>query len=345
MKTLDKQLHEIAKNSKNQPPQSWFDEFFDPFHPEELTDLLNRCTIGLDFLAVMRRSDGSFVQSIVNNKIVVEPYVLPYHLQATSLFLSCGKVFAREDWTKVGKTAFDYAMEHHFIHGKNACLIDDDESLSLNNALMAVIHFKLGKDGSAYMNTLSECFCENQVDRVYAPGTLTEDNKGASPIGAMVLAFFEAYKYTKDSKYLEEAHELGKHLLSKARMDSYDIWAMRLLYNSAKEEDVPKYKGQALHLVNNMNNIAMASMSAFTASIAQRANIAWMDVQPGYRDKCYELLKFQKTTQNNDRYKGAFTKTEEISDIHISYFIYNILSFMEYLVLAENQQHMEIGQI
>ncbi len=341
-KQLNGKLLRLARDPKNKPPQSWYDSPVNPFYPNETPDLLQRCTTALDFLVVMRKSDGSFVQSIVNNKIVDEPYVLVYHLQAVSLLLSCGKVFVREDWTKIAEDAFFYAMEHHFLHGDNACLIDDDESLTLANALMAVIHYKMGEDATTYMNTLKECVCDDNVDRFYPPGTLVMDPKAAAPLGAVILAFFEAYKHTRESEYLEYAHKVGELMPAKARMDSYDIWALRLLHDSVDET---KFKGTALHLVNSMNNIAMASMSAFTASIAQRANIAWADVQPDYREKIRELLEFQKTTQSSERYKGAFTKTKEISDIHISYFVYNILSFMEYLVFIEDQKHLEIARI
>ena len=316
-----------------------------PIKNNEVSELLYQCSIGLDFLANLKQTDNSFIQVISDNEVVNESYVLVYHLQAISLLYSCGIIFAKNEWKLVAEKALDYVIEHNFIHGNNTCIIDNDESLSFNNALMAVIYYKMNKNGITYINTLKDCIHNNEIQAIYAPGTLDIQSVKTVPLGVIVLAFLTAYKYTKNNEYFEYAQKIGSQLLTNARMDSYDIWALRLLYNFVDKTKATRFKNIAFDLIDKMNNIAMASMSAFTVAITQRANIAWMDIQPNYCNKINELLKFQKTIQNLDTYYGAFTKTSTIHDIHISYSINNILSLIEYLVFVKQQAHLNIEHI
>jgi len=306
---------------------------------KDSSNLLLRSSAALDFVTYLQNSDGSFTQFIIYDEPPQDnPYSLTFHLQATSLLLSCSKTFGKGNLRTTADKAYEFIKQkYEFKHKNSACIIDNNESITMWNTLMAIIVLKQDKDATPYLNNLKHCICENNIDAKYAPATNEEEHDIKPPIGAMVLTFLEAYKKTKQSEYLDTALKIGERLISKANMDSYDMWAMRFLHNAT---DNPNYKKQAQILLNNVNSIAIESMSSVVAAMVQRINIAWLDIFPENSERCKNILEFQKKCQ--DMRHGAFMKVPNQHETHLSDTIYNIYSMIEYLVEVENREDLRI---
>lgn len=285
-------------------------------------ELYVRVSLGTDYLAKLyqRHPHGDFfLESLQTGK----NSNWFNHMASTSLLFSSAELLKRDVFRKMAIDCINRAHRECYRHNDKAYFILHEDKSSLLSAWMGHCLVKQGKLASAMQ---------------FFRGIDANIVKGSN-CGVILIALLEAYEYSHQINFLNDARKIGQLIISFKQISGFDAWALAMLnrYDKKKEHsDFPK------HVVEKFN-IKIENMFGLSVPISLQACLAWKDTgtQPEWVDRrISDLIDLQCSLQINPgedfglelpKYMGAFVREQKHPNDNISYQIHTLLAFMQHL--------------
>jgi hypothetical protein len=304
-------------------------------------NITDRCNKTIDFILSLH-DNGEFSSLIRDGKSQTKYTPVEWKLALTSVLLTAGKIFCRDDAAATANIILQKLESYRFSNQTLSCLIVDDKSFNPWNAWMSIIHLKLGNitDAEMYMSSLLQSIHNEYIPAYFSKVTpdeiFNENYKMQSPYGIIILSLLFAYLYTDKGSYLLSAKEVGHSAINKSRFDPHDVWGMRLLYDRFKD---PIFKSHAEYVLSQTDAVSILSMASLVASMVQQSNLAWIKYIPDRIRRCEEILEYQISLQSDI---GGFFRSRNNNEMRLDYAYQNLLSFIQYQQILQDMSEKEI---
>jgi hypothetical protein len=304
-----------------------------------LTDeLYYRCSIATEFIT----------KSISDNKLInygkatKDNYSILNHLHVVSLLHSCSSLLGNSNLAVLADRLFDTILDMSFMHEDIQCIIYDDQSWTVWNALASIILFKKNQndEGIKFLKCVSRCIQENGIYLRYNPATTPQlmSQKPSIFDGIILIAFIAAYENTKQKEHLEIAFKIALHIIKrKPQYDQYHVWGLRLL---SQVNDNQYYQRHCDKIIKSMTVISASNTTSIMAGVFQQAFLANEIFSEDFMEHQMSLQIDEKHSfnMNLERFKGAFVHSKTQHAIQVDYLIHNVLSFVVYLAIQNKSR-------
>lgn len=292
--------------------------------------------LALDFLVRYQKDDGTFNQNPARKNQKEGPYNFLFHLQAVSLLLTAAELFDRQSLRESAHRSLELISNNTFTT-EGLVVVYNEKSLTVWNALVAIIYMKLGDHDKAskFLQSVIPCVEDHRVSPIFAPLTSPDEHEKASESsvhdpGTVLLALLMA------GDHLDVAKKIGNQMsVQVIRFSGTEAWSMVKL---AEATALPFYKKRAATVLKEMLKIDISAMPSLFAAHAQQALLASGEPNSDILDR---QLSMQSTSTNLDmpeHFNGAFVRNSKFPEIRIDYTIQNIFALIQYL----NQENTPI---
>ncbi len=307
-----------------------------------LDELEFRIALAVDFLSQCIDSEGDFSFKFAEGKrrAVTCPWL--HYLHAVSFLYSAANFLEKQSLKDRLGLAFVEKIEAATF-GQNECLfvVKEDRSLTVWNALTAIIYIKLGEDEKAlgFLNSLLESI----GDYVALERSLTTQvevrptNHGSRVLVALLLGF----DHFKDEKFFDAASLVAETVLNHAlEYDPYEVWAMNRL-----DSDNPdaRYSTRARRILAAIKDLSLDSMSSLFLATALQSFIAGMPFHG--ENRFPPLIHRQMALQVDSKTdfgwgqdkSGGFVSHERNTEIRLDYTVQSALAMYQYYLLLQRK--------
>ena len=309
---------------------------------ELLNELEFRVALAVDFLSQCIDSEGDFAFKFAEGK--KRPVTCPWlhYLHAVSFLYSAADFLEKQRLKdQLGLTFVEKIEAATF--GQDECLfvVKEDRSLTVWNALTAIIYMKLDEDEKAlgFLNSLLESI--GDYVSLERPLTTQVEMRPTNHGSRILVALLLGFDYFKDEKFLDAASFVAETLLNHAlEYDQYEIWAMDRVDSDSPDA---RYSTRARKILAAIKDLSLDSMSSLFLATALQSFIAGMPFHgenrfPPFIQRQMALQVDSKTDFGwGEEMHGGFVSHERNTEIRLDYAVQSALAMYQYYLLLQRK--------
>lgn len=254
------------------------------------------------------------------NKNVLSCSVIGYQLQAANILLSLSV------YDELKKSNYNQIIEKYdsfvFHNGEKYLLFINNKSSTYWNALYSLLKTKTSNDVKIAETLLTTI----QTSKIQTDILFDEEKSTASHGSFVLLALIDAYRVTKDNKFLIGACYCAEVLMNQIiDYDPYLCLGLSILYDFTNDI---KYFNRKKSIISSVLKLKTKSMTSLIAGLAQQM-LTFTDEEKRRNEIFLRQIECQiyKKTENS----GAFIIRPEKNEIRLDYIYENLLGMVQFL--------------